>query len=125
MGQGSETWGGTADRCVLQAVIGTIGDIDSYQLPDAKGSSAFSDHILGNTHEKRQARREEVLGTSLQDFRYSPWPLHLPSCNPLVASDTAAVSLESHQAQAAGQRLVPRGGWFHVQLRQLSGPVSS
>ena len=53
----------------LQAIIGTIGDIDSYQLPDAKGYSAFSDHILGTTHEKRQARREEVLGTSLQDFR--------------------------------------------------------
>ena len=96
---GPETWDEGADSsCVLQAIIGTIGDIDSYQLPDAKGSSAFSDHILGNTHEKRQARREEVLGTSLQDFRYSPWLLHLFPCSCLITTDPNAVKLESQQA---------------------------
>ena len=52
-----------------KAIIGTIGDIDSYQLPDAKGRTAFMRHILGITEEERQKRRDEVLNTSIKDFR--------------------------------------------------------
>ena len=52
-----------------KSIIGTIGDIDAYQLPDAKGRTAFMRHILGITEEERQRRREEVLGTSLKDFK--------------------------------------------------------
>ena len=52
-----------------QAIIGTMGDIDSYQLPDAKGSSALSRHLLGVTDEERQQRRDEILGTSAKDFK--------------------------------------------------------
>jgi Zn-dependent M16 (insulinase) family peptidase len=52
-----------------KAIIGTIGDIDSYQLPDAKGRTAFMRHILGVTEEERQKRRDEVLSTSIKDFR--------------------------------------------------------
>ena len=59
----------------LQAIIGTIGDIDQYQLPDAKGHTAFMRHILGITDEERQARREQVLATTLQDFRWGAWQL--------------------------------------------------
>ena len=53
----------------LQAIIGTMGDIDSYQLPDAKGSSALSRYLLNVTDEERQQRREEILGTSAKDFK--------------------------------------------------------
>ena len=53
----------------MQAIIGTIGDIDQYQLPDAKGHTAFVRHLLGITDEERQTRREQVLATNLQDFR--------------------------------------------------------
>lgn len=31
---------------LTKAIIGTIGDIDSYQLPDAKGYTAFLRHLL-------------------------------------------------------------------------------
>lgn len=54
---------------LTKAIIGTIGDIDGYQLPDAKGSTAFMRHILGVSDEERQRRREEVLSTSVQDFK--------------------------------------------------------
>lgn len=54
---------------LTKAIIGTIGDIDSYQLPDAKGSTAFSRYLLGITDEERQLRREQVLATSQKDFR--------------------------------------------------------
>ncbi len=49
------------DRDALtKAIIGTIGDIDSYQLPDAKGHTAFMRHLLKVTEEERQQRREQV-----------------------------------------------------------------
>ncbi|XP_010546463.1 PREDICTED: presequence protease 1, chloroplastic/mitochondrial-like [Tarenaya hassleriana] len=54
---------------LTKAIIGTIGDVDSYQLPDAKGYSSLLRHLLGVTDEERQKRREEILTTSLKDFK--------------------------------------------------------
>ncbi|KFM23321.1 Presequence protease 2, chloroplastic/mitochondrial [Auxenochlorella protothecoides] len=51
-----------------KAIIGTIGDIDAYQLPDAKGRTAFMRHLLEVSEEERQQRRDEILGTQLSDF---------------------------------------------------------
>ena len=74
----ADVYDGTADflrkleldeDALTKAIIGTIGDIDSYQLPDAKGYTAFLRHILGVTDEERQQRREQILGTTLKDFR--------------------------------------------------------
>ena len=71
-----------------KAIIGTIGDVDSYQLPDAKGHTAFMRHLLKVTDEERQRRREQILGTSLKDFRcffgLSP-STHTPSTRLMVA----------------------------------------
>lgn len=41
---------------LTKAIIGTIGDMDSYQLPDAKGYTAFLRHVLGVEDEERQVR---------------------------------------------------------------------
>lgn len=54
---------------LTKAIIGTIGDVDSYQLPDAKGYSSLLRYLLGVTEEERQRRREEILSTSLKDFK--------------------------------------------------------
>lgn len=54
---------------LTKAIIGTIGDVDSYQLPDAKGRTAFMRHLLGVTDEERQMRREQILATTNKDFR--------------------------------------------------------
>ena len=48
---------------LTKAIIGTIGDVDSYQLPDAKGYSSLMRHLLGVTDEERQRKREEILTT--------------------------------------------------------------
>lgn len=53
-----------------QAIIGTIGDVDAYQLPDAKGYAALSRHLLGVSDEERQARRDQILSASQKDFRW-------------------------------------------------------
>ncbi|KAK7405816.1 hypothetical protein VNO78_07426 [Psophocarpus tetragonolobus] len=57
------------DETLTKAIIGTIGDVDAYQLPDAKGYSSMLRHLLGITEEERQRRREEILSTSLKDFK--------------------------------------------------------
>ncbi|KAJ8763421.1 hypothetical protein K2173_002304 [Erythroxylum novogranatense] len=57
------------DDSLTKSIIGTIGDVDSYQLPDAKGYSSLLRFLLGITEEERQRRREEILSTSLKDFK--------------------------------------------------------
>ncbi|XP_075504251.1 presequence protease 1, chloroplastic/mitochondrial-like isoform X2 [Primulina tabacum] len=57
------------DDALTKAIIGTIGDVDAYQLPDAKGYSSLMRHLLGVTEEERQMRREEILLTRLNDFK--------------------------------------------------------
>jgi presequence protease len=62
---------------LTKAIIGTIGDVDAYQLPDAKGYTAFMRHLLHIGDDERQQRRDEILGTCAQDFR---WGLVLRAC---------------------------------------------
>lgn len=58
-----------SDEDVEKAVIGAIGTLDSYDLPDAKGRKAFMRHLLGYTDEMRQSYRDQVLDTTIDDFR--------------------------------------------------------
>ncbi len=50
-------------------IIGAIGDIDAYQLPDAKGWTSLVRYLVGETDETRQQMRDEVLSTTVADFR--------------------------------------------------------
>jgi Zn-dependent M16 (insulinase) family peptidase len=50
-------------------IIGAIRNIDPYQLPDAKGWSSFLRYLLGESDEVRQVMREQVLSTTVDDFR--------------------------------------------------------
>ena len=54
---------------VTRAIIGAIGALDRYQLPDAQGYSSLLRHLTGLREELRQRNREQVLGTSGADFR--------------------------------------------------------
>ncbi|CAH9116055.1 unnamed protein product [Cuscuta epithymum] len=57
------------DDALTKAIIGTIGDVDAYQLPDAKGYTSLLRYLLGVTPEEREMRREEILSTRLSDFK--------------------------------------------------------
>lgn len=57
------------DDSLKKAIIGTISDLDSYQLPDAKGYSSLLRYLSGVSEEERQARREEILSTRSSDFK--------------------------------------------------------
>ncbi|MEM7801811.1 MAG: peptidase M16, partial [Chloroflexota bacterium] len=54
---------------VDRAIIGVVGSLDSYKLPDAKGYTALIHHLHKTTVEERQQRRDEVLSTSLADIQ--------------------------------------------------------
>jgi presequence protease len=50
-------------------IIGTIGEVDSYRLPDAKGFTSMQRYLTGDTDEARQRMREEILSTTAADIR--------------------------------------------------------
>jgi presequence protease len=58
-----------SDDDLTRAIIGTIGRLDGYQLPDAKGFTSLLRYLTGTTDVLRQRIRDEVLSTSVADFR--------------------------------------------------------
>lgn len=54
---------------LTKAIIGTVGGMDAYLLPDAKGYRSMLRHLTHYTDDHRQQVRDEVLGTSTADFR--------------------------------------------------------
>ena len=53
---------------LTRALIGAIGQLDAYQLPDSKGYSSCMRYLLGYTDEQRQKLRDEVLATTQEHF---------------------------------------------------------
>lgn len=58
-----------SDKELTRNIIGAISNMDAYQLPDAKGYTSMARYLLGETDAERQQIRDEVLGTTLADFR--------------------------------------------------------
>jgi hypothetical protein len=54
---------------LTKAIIGAIGEIDTYLPPDARGWTSMVRHLTGYPDEVRQHIREEILGTTVGDFR--------------------------------------------------------
>lgn len=58
-----------SDAELTKSIIGAIGGLDAYQLPDAKGFTSLQRYLVGRTDEARQKIRDEVLSTTAADFR--------------------------------------------------------
>ncbi len=86
-----------SDADITRAVVGAIGDVDTYMLPGAKGSTAFSRWMAGESDEERQRVREEILGTRLSDFHgFAPYLAKaLESAVPCVLGGSDAEALAS------------------------------
>jgi len=95
-----------SDDELTKAIIGTIGDIDQYQLPDAKGYTSMVRYLSGETDGDRQRMREDVLGTRIKDFRSFGELLEEAAGSALVKVLGSQTALE----EAAGER----PGWLKV-----------
>lgn len=51
-----------------RAIVGTIGEIDSYKLPDAQGYTSLFRHLTGRSDEELQRIRDEIFATVPADF---------------------------------------------------------
>jgi hypothetical protein len=61
------------DDSLNKAIVGTIGDVDKYQLPDQKGSTALGRYLHKDTAEERGTRRAQVRAlNSLLSTPYAP-----------------------------------------------------
>lgn len=80
-----------------KAIIGTIGELDAYQLPDAKGYTALSRWLLGVSDPERQRIRDEVLHAKKADF------LAIANVLDEYISRGAVVAMGSPQAVDASQ----------------------
>ncbi len=58
-----------AEDEIRKAIIGAIGNLDTYRLPDAKGYLSMLRHLTHDTDEDRQRMREEILDTTHAHFR--------------------------------------------------------
>jgi Zn-dependent M16 (insulinase) family peptidase len=91
---------------LTKSIIGAIGDMDAYQLPDAKGYSSMARHLSGDTDESRQLWREQILSTTQEDFRQFATVLEA------MKDQGAVVVLGSSEAiQSANEA---RQGWLQV-----------
>jgi Zn-dependent M16 (insulinase) family peptidase len=57
------------DAELTRNIIGTIGEVDTYRLPDAKGFASMQRELIGDSEEARQRMREEILSTTAADIR--------------------------------------------------------
>ncbi len=98
---------GSLDRNeITKAIVGTIGDIDQYRLPDAAGHIALLRHLTGQTEEERRKVREEVLGTTENHFRTFADVLDGVRDTGLVKVLGSRESIEAASAD--------RPGWLHI-----------
>lgn len=57
------------DKELTRSTIGSIGRLDTYRLPDARGYVSLLRHLTGETDAWRQGWRDQVLSTTEQDYR--------------------------------------------------------
>ena len=56
------------DEELTKAIIGTVGELDAYQLPDAKGYTSMVRQLTGIDDGFRQQMRDAILGTTAAHF---------------------------------------------------------
>ena len=89
------------------AIIGTIGSIDTYLLPDLKGLTAFQRHLAGDSNAARQTLRDQVLATNVEDLH------HVADALDAIAEGGRVAILGSEEALAAAD--TARGGaWLSL-----------
>ena len=95
-----------SDDELTKTIIGAIGGIDTYRLPDAKGWFSMERYLFGESDAVRQRVREEVLGTTVEDFRRFGDALQ-------AVTDHGRVVVLGSQS-AIEQAATARPGWLEI-----------
>jgi Zn-dependent M16 (insulinase) family peptidase len=91
---------------LVKSIIGAIGVLDAYQLPDAKGFTSLTRYLTGMNDDLLQSLRDQVLTTTLADFKAFGEALA-----PVVQSGQVVVLGSPEAIQAANQQ---RGGFLEI-----------
>jgi hypothetical protein len=94
-----------SEQTITRSVIGAIGRMDTYQLPDAKGYTSMVRYLVGETDERLQKRREEILSTSARDFHTLADALDAVSREGRVAVVGSQAAIDAANAQRGGNWL--------------------
>jgi Zn-dependent M16 (insulinase) family peptidase len=87
---------------VERSIIGTVGDMDGYQLPDSKGYTALARRLTGVTDEWRQRIREELLDATAADFRAFADAADAARDNGVIAVVGSAEAIEAANKERPG-----------------------
>ena len=87
---------------VERAVIGVIGSLDSYELPDSKGFTSLTRHLLGISESYRQRIRDEVLSTTTADFVKFADTLDQFNANAQIVVLGSSAAIDAANAERAG-----------------------
>ncbi|HEX3053722.1 MAG TPA: insulinase family protein [Aggregatilineaceae bacterium] len=93
---------------VVKSIIGAIGRMDAYQLPDAKGYTSMVRYLTGESNAMRQTIRDEVLQTKLDNFKQFGAILdRLRDQGTVVVLGSQAAINESNTANGEWLKVVP------------------
>lgn len=87
---------------LVKAIIGAVGELDAYQLPDAKGYTSLVRYLLGITDEYRQQIRNELLGTQPANFHALAGSLDVINRSGLVAVIGSAEAIQAANMEHPG-----------------------
>ncbi len=87
---------------IRKAIIGAIGEMDTYMLPDTRGYVSLMRHLTGDDDEGRQKMREQVLGTTERDFREFGEVLEQVARNGIVKVLGSQASIDTAREQRPG-----------------------
>ncbi len=87
---------------LTKAIIGTIGDMDTYMLPDTKGYTSMVRYLTGATDEERQRLRDQVLDTQPEDFHQFGQVLEKMAANDRVVVLGSPEAVESANSEQPG-----------------------
>lgn len=99
---------------LTKSIIGAIGDLDAYLLPDAKGWTSMARHLTNYTDEERQKIRDEVLGATLADFKRFAEALEQVAQKGEVVVLGAAEAIEKANKERQGHQAEPKQGFLEV-----------
>ncbi len=91
-----------SDDELSKAIIGAIGDLDAYQLPDGKGHTSMLRYMSGIDDEYRQRIRDEILGTTAADFRAFADVLEAAAAKGVVTVLGSGEAIDAANAERAG-----------------------